>query len=73
MIVIYLDDKINRRGIMPKGRKDKKHNQLQICVDNKMAIFQRPVVNMSQLSGFTPNAEWKVMEPQEEAVEESVK
>ena len=57
---------------MPKGRKDEKQNQLQICVYNKMAICQGPVVNMSQLSGFTPTDKWKVLDPKEELVEEPV-
>ena len=57
---------------MTKGRKDDKQNQLQICVDNKMAIYQGPVVNMSQLSGFPPTEKWKALEPQEEVVEGSV-
>ena len=54
IIVVHLDDAIKRRRVMPKGRKDEKQNQLQICVDNKMAICQGPVVNISKLSGFTP-------------------
>ena len=37
-----------------------------------MAICQGPVVNMSQLSGFLPNVKWRVLEPQEEVVEEHV-
>ena len=57
---------------MPKEKKDEKQNQLQICVDNKMAIYQGPVVNISQLSGFTPTQKWKVLDPQEEVVEEPV-
>ena len=57
---------------MPKGRKDENQNKLQICVDNKMEIYQGPVVNMSQLSGFTPTSKWKVLEQQEEVVEEPV-
>ena len=57
---------------MPKGRKDKKQNQLQICVNNKMEICQGPMANMSQLSGFPPTTIWKVLEPQEEVVEETV-
>ena len=69
MIVVQLDDAINRRGVMPKGSKDEKQNQLQICVDKKMAICQGPVENMSQLSGFPPTSKWKVLEPQEEVVE----
>ena len=47
MSVVQIDDAIKRRGVMPKGRKDENQNQLQICVDNKMAICQGPVVNMS--------------------------
>ena len=50
MIVVQLDNAIKRRGVMPKEKKDEKQNQQQICVDNKMAICQGPVVNMSQLS-----------------------
>ena len=46
-IVVQLDEKIKRRGIMPNVRKDKKKNQLHICVDNKMAIYKGPVANMS--------------------------
>ena len=57
---------------MPKGRKYENQNQLQICVYNKMEIYQGPVVNMSQLSGFPPTVKWKVLEPQEELVEEHV-
>ena len=57
---------------MQKGRKDKNKNHLQICVDNKMAICQGTVVNMSQLSGFTPTAKWKLLDPQGEVVEEPV-
>ena len=72
MIVVHLDDAIKRRAVMPKGRKYKKQNQLQICVDNNMEICQGPVVNMSQLSGFPPTAKWKVLDPQEEVVEEPV-
>ena len=49
-IVVHIDDKIKRSGIMQKGRKDKNKNHLHICVDNKMAICQGTVVNMSQLS-----------------------
>ena len=64
MIVVQVDGAIKRRGVMPKGRKDDKQNQLQICVDNKMAIYQGPVVNMSQLSGFPQTTKWKVLEPQ---------
>ena len=37
-----------------------------------MEIYQGPVVNMSQLSGFLPTAKWKLMDLQEEAVEEPV-
>ena len=73
MIVVQLDDAIKKSMVMPKGTKDEKQNQLQICVDNKMEIYQEPVVNMSQLSGFTPTAKWKVLDPQEGAVEEHVK
>ena len=69
MILVQLDDEINSRGVITKGRKDEKQNQLQICVDNKMEICQGPVVNMSQLSGFPPTAKWKVLEPHEEVVE----
>ena len=72
MIVVHIDDTINMRGVMPKWRKDKKQNQLQICVDNKMAICQGPVVNMSQLIVFPPTVKSKVMDPQEEVVEEPV-
>ena len=57
---------------MPKGGKDENQNPLQICVDNKMAICQEPVLNMSRLSGFPPTAKWKALEPQEEVVEEPV-
>ena len=70
MIVVQLDDAIKRRGVILKGGKDEKQNQLQICVDNKMEICQGPVVNMSQLSVFPPTVKWKVLEPQEEVVEE---
>ena len=55
-------------GVVPKGRKDEKENQLHICVDNNMEICQGPVVNMSQLSGLPPTVKWKVLEPQEEVV-----
>ena len=72
MIVVYLDDAIKRRGVMTKGGEDEKQNQLQICVDNKMEICQGPVVNMSWFSGFPPTAKWKVLDPQEEVVEEPV-
>ena len=72
MIMVHIDDAIESRGIMPKERKDEKQNQLQIFVENNMAICQGPVVNMSQLSGFTPTAMWKVLESQEEVVEEPV-
>ena len=72
MIVVQIDDSIKRRGFIPKRRKEEKHNQLKICVDNKIKIYQGPVANMSQLSGFTPTAKWKVLEPQEEVVEEPV-
>ena len=72
MAVVQIDDAIKRRGVMTKGRKDNKQNQLQICVDNKMAIYQGPVVNMSQLSGFNPTAKWKVLETKEEVVDEPV-
>ena len=54
MIVVHIDDAIKRRGVMTKGRKDEKQNQLQIYVDKNMAISKGPVVNMSQLSGFPP-------------------
>ena len=37
-----------------------------------MAIYQGPVVNMSQLSVFLPTVKWKVLKPQEELVEEPV-
>ena len=70
MIVVQLDDAIKSKGVMPKGRKDKKQNQLQICVDNKMAIYQGHVVNMSQLSGFPLTTKWKLLELREEVVEE---
>ena len=69
MIVFQLDDAIKRRGAMPKERKYDKQNQLQICVDNNMAICQGPVANMSQLSGFPPTLKWKVLDTQEEVVE----
>ena len=69
MSVVQLNDTIERRGVIPKGRKDEKQNQLQICVDKNMAICQGPVVNMYQLSGFPPTVKWKVLEPQEEVVE----
>ena len=72
MIVVHLDDAIKRRGNMSKVRKEDNQNQLHICVDNKMAICQGTVVNMSQLSGFPPTANWKVLEQQEEVVEEPV-
>ena len=68
MIMVHLDDAIKRRVVMPKGSKDEKKNQLQICVDNKMSICQGPVVNMSQLSVFPLTAKWKVLEPEEEVV-----
>ena len=61
MIVVQIYDAIKRMGVMPKGRKDQNQNQLQICVDKKMEIFQGPVVNMSQLSGFPPTANFKVL------------
>ena len=70
MIVVQIDDAIKRRGIMTEGRKYENQNRLQICVDNKMAICQGPAVNMSQSIGFHPTAKWKVLEPQEEVVEE---
>ena len=38
MIVVQLDDANKRRGVMPKGGKDEKQNQMQICVYNKMEI-----------------------------------
>ena len=57
---------------MPNGRKDKNQNQLQNCLDKNMAICQGRVVNISQLSGFTPTQKWKVLDPQEEVVEEPV-
>ena len=72
MIVFHLEYTIKRRGIMPKWRKDEKKNQLPIYVDNKMEIWQGPVMKMSQLSGFPPTTKWKVMDPQEEVVEEPV-
>ena len=37
-----------------------------------MEIFQGPVVNIYQLIGFPPTAKWKVLDPQEEVVEEPV-
>ena len=70
--MVQLDDAINRRGVIPKGMKYEKQNQLQICVDNKMEIFQGPVINMSQLSGFPPTVKWKLLDPQEEVLEEHV-
>ena len=72
MIVVQIDYAIKRRGIMPKGMKEEKQNQLKICVDNKILILQGPVVNMSQLSVFHTTANWKVLEPQQEIVEEPV-
>ena len=72
MIVLQLDYAIKSRGVMTKRRKGEKQNQLYTCVDNKMAIYQGPVVNMSQLSGFSPTLKCKVLEPQEELVEEHV-
>ena len=73
MVVLQLDDEINSRGVMPKGRKDEKQCQLQICVGKKMEIYQGPVVNMPQLSRFPTNVKWKVLDPQEEVLEEPVK
>ena len=54
MLVVQLDNSIKRRGVMPKGRRDENQNQLQICVYNKMAIYQGPVLNMSQLVDLLP-------------------
>ena len=69
MIVVQLDYSIKRKGVMPKGRKEKKQNQLKICVDNKIKIYQGPVANMSQLSRFPPTEKCKLLEPQKEVVE----
>ena len=38
-----------------------------------MAIYQGPVLNRSQLVVFTPTTNWKVLEPQEEVLEDPVK
>ena len=37
-----------------------------------MEICQGPVLSMSQLSGFHPTVKWKLLDKQEEVVEEHV-
>ena len=72
MIMVQLDDTIKRRGIIPKGRKDEKHNQLQICVDNEMSICQGACVEYVSVERIPPTAKQKVPEPHEEVAEEAV-
>ena len=62
MAMAELNDAISRRGVLPKGKKCEKQTQLQICVDNAMAICEGPIQNMQQLGGFPPSVTWKVLE-----------
>ena len=51
MIVVQIDDAINRTGIIPKGRKDENQNQLQIYVKKKDG-------NLSGACGEYVSVEW---------------
>ena len=63
-----LDIQIKTRGILPKGRKAERAQQLRTCVDSKMQITNEPIANMKELGGFPPTERWNILEHTDEVV-----
>ena len=63
-----LDIQIKRRGILPKGRKAERAQQLRTCVESKMPITNKPISNMKELGGFPLTARWNILEHTDEVV-----
>ena len=63
-----LDIQIKRRGILPKGRKAQRYQQLRTCVESKTPITNEPIANMKELGGLPSTARWNILEHTDEVV-----